>query len=252
MVRLLRILLPDRYNYDTQNLCGYFTETDLSFWIAAIALLGYSILKLWKKKEKEIHEWLALKKKYIRVMLIGVLSTVVCLWVMMSAVNTWIGSLGFFDSDFFLWNDNWGNGRGAAIKVGVLMFQKMPFLHKLIGVGPDCFCSYAYSIDETAAIILENFGGSRLTNAHNEILTSLINVGILGTIFYMGIFLSSIRRSYRKGIQNPMLFVPAVCVICYLCHNMVSFAQVLNLPFVIIMMAMGEKMLRGMSSPTDG
>ena len=38
--------------------------------------------------------------------------------------------------------------------------------------------------------------------------------------------------------------MPAVCVFCYLVHNMVSFAQVLNFPFVFLAIAMGEGMIR--------
>lgn len=274
LIRLMRILFPGKYNYDLNNLCGLFTETNLSLWIAVIALLCYvgllwiqrrsyheqndsednktevaenesSILQegmngreMWKDEDKQENV------RRIRRILLIVPAVIVLLWVILSVVNTWTSLSGFLDAGLFLWDESWGNGRGAALKAGVHMFKEMSFVQRLIGVGPDCFASYAYSIDEVAVDLRRYFGASRLTNAHCEIATSLINVGILGTLCYVGIFASFIKRCFKRGAERAVFYMPAVCVVCYLCHNLVSFAQVLNLPFVILVVAMGERMLR--------
>ena len=36
----------------------------------------------------------------------------------------------------------------------------------------------------------------------------------------------------------------AACIFCYLAHNLVSFSHVLNLPFVFLIMGMGEAIIR--------
>lgn len=92
------------------------------------------------------------------------------------------------------------------------------------------------------------FGDNRLTNAHNELLTSLVNIGITGTIFYFGFFLSSMIRCLKEAGKKQYLLIPAGCIFCYLIHNTVSFAQVLNLPYIFVIVAMGERMLRGDNS----
>lgn len=279
IIRLLRLIFPGRYNYELDNLCGYFTGNSLSLWIGAAGFIIYLLLRRSfirmeegigqrqseeeteprqkekesyknqvekaaakeKKKEKDIS---CMRRKRIRGVLIILSAAGILGWVILSAVHTWTGRFGFLDAGLFVWNESWGNGRGAALKAGFSMFREMSPIQKLIGVGPDCFADYAYSIGEVAAELRSYFGASRLTNAHCEIATSLINTGILGTMLYMGIFWSFIRRCFKCGAGNSMFYMPAVCVICYLSHNLVSFAQVLNLPFVVLVMAMGESMLR--------
>lgn len=244
LIRLARILFPGRYNYELNNLCGFFTETNISLWIALTALGGYGVLRYFSQRDQIFGSLEMQKSGKIRGMLIGVLFGVILLWVILSVVNTWTKWSGFLGAGLFLWDENWGNGRGMAIKAGFQMFKEMPFGKKLIGVGPDCFANFAYSVDEIAVGLREKFGASKLTNAHCELLTSLVNVGILGTLCYVGIFISFVGRCMKKGMEKPLLYIPAICAVCYLCHNVMSFAQVLNLPFVILVIAMGENILR--------
>ena len=137
-------------------------------------------------------------------------------------------------------DDSWGNGRGMTYRSAMMILTQMTPLQKLVGVGQDCFSAYAYSIPQVADELWQYFGNDRLTNAHNEILTMLVNHGIVGTISYLGIFITYL---YKTGKQSKNLYSIsiAVAVICYLVHNMVSFANVLNLPFLIILLAMGVK-----------
>ena len=70
------------------------------------------------------------------------------------------------------------------------------------------------------------------------------NIGLSGTVLYYAAFLSFAVRCLKRGAQNPYLCAAAVCVLCCLSHNMLSFSQVLNLPFAFLIMAMGEALLR--------
>lgn len=240
VVRVLRIIMPDNYNYDTNNLCGMLTGSNLLLAVAVICLFIGVILKCrgtgrWcnEGEIKRIHQWM---------MIIPV--TVFLLWGVITLLNTWKGIPGLKNSSVFLFDENWGNGRGATWKAGIEVFGEMPIIGKLFGVGPDCFCAYAYAQPKTAEMLRAYFGSIRLTNAHNELLTGLVNTGIFGVLLYLGIFLSSILRCLKRAEGEPYLFIPAVCAFCYLVHNAVSFAQVLNLPFIFLIMAMGEGLLR--------
>ncbi len=240
MVRMLRILFPERYNYDTNNLCGMVTDSDLLPAAAVFCLITGLILSRRNKKEWYREGTI----KIIHRILLAFPLILMLLWGILTFLHTWMGLPLFGEASIFLFDENWGNGRGATWRAGVRVFGEMPFLNKLFGVGSDCFSSFAYSQPDTARMLRSYFGESRLTNAHNELLTGLVNTGILGVLLYIGIFLSSMVRCLQKAERHFDFMISAACIFCYLVHNTVSFAQVLNLPFIFLIMAMGEGMLR--------
>lgn len=235
-VRLLRVLLPEGYNYDTDNLCARLTDSDLTLIVGVTALVVYFMLK-----RKQRAAWLTKKNcESIHRCMVGLLISGGLIWFALAGFNTWFGISGLKQNSFFLLSEGWGNGRGTAFKAAVEMFRQMPVFHKLIGVGPDSFSAYAYSLPETAEKLRSVFGSSRLTNAHNELLTCLVNEGILGVFLILGIFVPFVRRCMRKGEEDTAFYIYSISIVCYFCHNMVSFAQVLNIPFLFLMLGMGE------------
>lgn len=235
-VRLLRLILPEGYNYDTDNLCARLTDSDVTLALGVAALVVYFLLKRQRTKV-----WLKGKscKRVYRIM--AVLLAGSCLiWLVTAGFNTWHGISGLEQNSFFLLNESWGNGRGVIYRSAIEMLWQMSVFHRLIGVGPDCFSAYAYSLPETAEKIRAVFGSSRLTNAHNELLTCLVNEGIFGVFLITGMFAPFVKRCMGKGKENPVFYIFSVSIICYFCHNMVSFAQVLNLPFLFLILGMGE------------
>ena len=144
-----------------------------------------------------------------------------------------------------VFKDDWGNGRGGAWNCGINAYRSMDTLHKIVGVGPDCFADYVYDVPELAERLAGQFVNQRLTNAHNEQLTVLVNVGALGWLCYAGIFVSAFVRYMRRADRQPMLYLCAVGILAYTAHNMVSFQQVLNAPFVFIVLGIGERLYRG-------
>lgn len=97
------------------------------------------------------------------------------------------GIFGLAEVSLLVFRDEWANYRGAIWTDGVLVYRSMNPLYKLIGIGPDCFAEYLYTVPELADRVYAQFGDSRLTNAHNEWLTTLINQGVLGLVCYVGI-----------------------------------------------------------------
>ncbi len=238
-VRLLRTIMPENYNYAGNNLCGMLTASNYLLIAAVICLSAGLILKhcsgTWCN-ERTV--------KKIRRLIFIIPFLIFLVWGVITFLHTWKGIPGLAGNSVFLFDENWGNGRGATWKAGIKVFGDMPVIKKLFGVGPDCFDAYAYSQPETAEMLRNFFGSIRLTNAHNELLTGLVNTGVLGALLFLGIFLSSMVRCLRRAEGEFYLFIPAACMFCYLIHNMVSFAQVLNLPFVFLIIAMGEGLLR--------
>ena len=150
------------------------------------------------------------------------------------------------DADNFktVFRNDWGNGRGAAWNSGINAYQSMNTLHKIVGVGPDCFADYVYSMPELADRLVEQFSNRRLVNAHNEQLTILVNNGTAGWLCFAGLFLTAFVRYIRKARSQPMLYLCAVSMLAYTMHNLVSFQQILSAPYIFIVTGIGEKIYR--------
>lgn len=246
-VRILMELFPEGYNYEADNLCLKAAESNRLLAAAFICLAAGLFLKKKNVKFPKIGG----SVQRIRALLVGIPIAGVLFWAAFSFWNTKWGIPGFSDNSLFLFYGDWGNGRGEIWSVGIRLFGGLDGIGKLFGVGPDCFSAYAYSQPQTAGLLRDYFGDSRLTNAHNELLTSLINIGIAGTVLYFGFFLSGMKRCLKKAEKEACLLIPAVSVFCYLVHNIVSFAQVLNLPYVFLILAMGEGILRSVTADSD-
>lgn len=133
----------------------------------------------------------------------------------------------------------WGNGRGALWELSLQGFWRNGILQKLFGVGPDCFAEYIYSaFAEGAFPVLEGrWSGTVFANAHNEWLNHLINLGIVGTCCYLGIFVSGIRR-YRRYLPGIL------ALILYGTVSLTGFQQVLSTPFLFMTLGIAESYSR--------
>ena len=235
-VRILFRVFPGGYNYETNNLCLFLVHSNTVLFTGCFTFFLFLFLR-----ERSGNRSL---KKPVRTILAFLVTLCFLLWLLLALKNTKEGIPFLSQSSLFLLNSSWGNGRGAALKAGWDLFRQMPFSQKMLGAGPDCFSSLAYSPPELAAELNAAFGGSRLTNSHNELLTSLVNTGIAGTFLYLGIQLSFMARCLKRKTEADALYPMAACVFCYLIHNLVSFSQVLNLPFLFLILGMGEGVLR--------
>lgn len=257
-VRILLFLFPGGYNYEADNPCLSLAESNAVLLMGVITLVLFVFLRkrncqktlqtahapgLIPPDKRPVLPQSGLKRQ-VHIILAVSLSVGLFLWLLLSLINTRSGILLFSQSSLFLLNASWGNGRGASLKAGWDLFCQMSPAQKLLGAGPDCFSSLAYSLPEMAAWLNNAFGGNRLTNAHNELLTCLVNTGIAGTFLYLGILLSFMGRCLKRGAKHKSLYPLAACVFCYLVHNLVSFSQVLNLPLLFLIMGMGEAILR--------
>lgn len=156
------------------------------------------------------------------------------------------------DSYRMIFNEDWGHGRGAAWNCGINAYRSMDLAHKVLGIGADCFGDYVYDVPELADRLADQFVNQRLTNAHNEQLTLLVNVGLLGWLCYGGFFLSAFVRSIRGARRQPMLYLCAVSMLAYTVHNLVSFQQILNAPFMFIVLGIGEGLRRSDNGISNG
>lgn len=241
MARLLRYLPDFAMNYENE-LGNILTDTGLTLYIG-ILIGGVYLLLDYRMKRKDYQ--IAQHKGVCRTVML-LLTVLLSGYIVLLLGNTCLpeGISGLSGVQFFTFNDTWASSRGATWSCGILAYRHMSPLYKLVGVGPDCFAEYVYAAPELAQRAYEQFGRSRLTNAHNEWITVLVNQGIIGLICYAGIFLTAFGKYMKKARMKPALYLCAASVLTYMVHNMVSFQQVLNTPFVFMVLGIGEGVCR--------
>ncbi len=135
--------------------------------------------------------------------------------------------------------DDWGTGRGGLWRLAWEGFLRADGRQKFIGAGPDCFAEYIYGILPAHEIInpIGHWAEAVFANAHNEWLNHLVNLGILGTMAYLSIFIFAVFR-YR---QMPLgIFV----LVMYGIYSLVSFQQTVSTPLLFLILGICESRLR--------
>lgn len=141
----------------------------------------------------------------------------------------------------------WGSNRGATWAAGARCFWEADLFHKIFGVGPDCMYVFLSNegSDSLQTMVYNTFGGNRLTNAHNEWLTILVNMGVLGLVSYAGMMISAIRNFLQAGKSSALVGACGFCVLAYTVNNMFSFQQVMNISTVFVILGIGGNLLQG-------
>lgn len=222
-------------------------------WILFALIVGYVLCRILERRgcfRIEKHRWLWTILGMVVVMVI----CVVVFFILIDNKVLYFREVPFtVERDGYLelvFDEDWGNGRGATWNCGIEAYRSMDTVHKMVGVGPDCFSDYIYDKPELAQKLGDRFVNLRLTNAHNEQLTTLVNVGVLGWLCYMGIFVTAFVRCVRRGKRQLLLYPCAICILAYAIHNLVSFQQVLSTPYVFMILGIGEKLCRNTQEGT--
>ncbi len=178
-------------------------------------------------------------------------------FVLLLTANTLWGLGPLEGSPLFTFSPEWGSMRGATWTVGWMCFARQGFLRRFVGVGPDCMAPFIAGMQDgqVYALVQEWFGGLRLTNAHNEWLTLLVDTGILGAVSFAGLMLAAMTGFLRAG-ERPeggkwaaLAGACGLCVLAYTVHNMFSFQQIMNTPTLFVILGMGEAFRRAGADP---
>ena len=214
-----------------------FMSQSAIMWIALVAVAG-------------IYGWVFRKEVFVQktrtvfwIIFILVAAAVLftILFIIANTTGLLQNTLGYQSTNNYLLFDNqWGNGRGFAWIFATTTFAELPFLQKLFGVGPDCFSAYAASVPEYLEQMKAFWGDLVLTNAHNEYLTKLYNIGIVGLLAYVTMLVTGFTTFMKKRDWNPMFPAFALCIVSYMTHNIFCYEQVCCTPFFYILMGIGS------------
>lgn len=164
---------------------------------------------------------------------------------------------------YLYFDDAWGDARGWTWRMTCRMFEGLPFSRKLFGVGADCFAYYAYGIPEYAEAFRAVWGNVLLTNAHNEWLNMIFCQGIVGGLFYLGIFASGaagcllyggaklddegeslMDAEETGGIRQALVSGIGLCLLAYMGHNFFCYQQVCATGPIFVLLGIGVALVR--------
>lgn len=237
-------VFPEALNYENM-IEKWLTKYTIASGIFSFMVILYAAAHYQFKKRQMQIERIGFIRKAVVVLLFAAVMVIAAFIVYYNVF--YHGGTDSKAAQAFIIDEMWGNGRGTTLRTGIESFAVMPVWNKIVGIGPDCFYLYAYDQPDIAARLYSVFDNARLTNAHNEWLTVLVDTGILGMISYASVFLTAIYRQIKKGKEKDILLVCAVCMISYTAHNMISFQQVICTPTMFILIGFGENLYKKMN-----
>lgn len=247
---LLRVIFPHRLRElrGVSKIC-----LDMRFALVGMVITVAVAVLLWYLCEKKglQEEWAPKTRKRWRTGCLAAVFSVLGLLVVVIAMNTaglleqWFGIT--INSSYFMFDDNWGDYRGFNWKMTWRMFTELPLLQKLFGIGPDCYAFYAYSNPVYAEELTGFFGQNMVANAHNEWLNALLCNGIVGSLLYIGLFISVMVKCFTKDESermHPLAPMVGLCVLGYITHNVFCYQQICATGPIFVLMGVAIHSVR--------
>ncbi len=238
---IFQILFPDQaVDLDTLPTFTCQSLAMLLLLIAvALAYVGFRYLEK-NRKEFDISKYRVIRVAVLVLILLALLAGVIYI-----ALNT-TGKLPESmrsTNNYLMFNEFWGNNRGSSWMISVGTFIQSGWLRKLFGAGPDGFASSVYQF--YGDVLNKKWGENTiLTCGHNEWLTAIINMGLVGGLLYLGIFVSAIKRFFAKSKEYPELIAIAISILSYMGHNFFCYQQIICTPTIFILIGAGECIIR--------
>lgn len=212
-------------------------KAQAGYGVIGIILIADIVYLVWRKE----------KTRYLCKWILGA-SVILAFCVALFGLLNTIGGFGegYRGMEGILYYDkSWGNYRGSIWAHSVNVWRSLWIKQKMFGVGPDCYMNVAYSIDTTE--LRKYIGSSILQNAHNEWLNSIICLGVLGGLAYLGIFVISIWNSavrFRSNADYMLHLSMGLLVVIYVFYGCFCYQQCYSTPMIFILIAIYEGRLR--------
>ncbi len=221
-VAILLGIFGNRYNYES-SIMIICCEKQIGLIIIALSFFLYRVVSLCEEIKVP---W----KNVIYRRIIGAAAIVAFLGIIVA----W--GKGAFEGSF-------GNGRGIIWSISIDIYRDLYPWQKLFGVGQDCYFTYAYHDSIWADSLLNIFNGNILTNAHCEILTVLIERGIVGVLCYYGMICFVVYRILKdydtyEDEKKKYTLACVLPIIAYLCNSIVSFSTVISTPYLYVLLGL--------------
>lgn len=239
-IGILQKAMPERV-VRLDSISIFMSQSSATWYILAFFAVLYAVCFYLNKKEKlNVASF-----KFIRL----ILAALAVIAVIALVGYVYMNSTGQLPekyastNNYLFFNDHWGNNRGLSWRAAAGTMMQCDLPRKLFGAGPDGFAQfvYEYYAEPLNAQWSENV---TLTCCHNEWLNAIVNMGFLGGICYLGIFVAAFVRFIKKGKEYPEVYAVAISIAAYFCHNFFCYQQIICTPIIFILIGMGEALIR--------
>ncbi len=235
IMRVTEALHPGSLNYYSTFTRYLLSNATLILFIPAVT--GYSYLRFRKKEEQAKKVF----RIFAQVLIILSVALLITYTVLLICNSLWPGSAGkLAKEEALIFNDQWGSSRGTTWMDGLKVWNSFDLKRKLLGAGPDCFAAYAYSHGELAALFKAQFGSARLTNAHNEVITILVDQGLAGVAVFLCMVAAGAKEGIRglvSGKEMERILIWSALLSAFV-YNQFSFEQVMITPYFYLMLGL--------------
>lgn len=122
---------------------------------------------------------------------------------------------------------------------------KAAVMEKAYGRWTGLLSVYCYADTDLAGRLHHYFGQNQtLTNAHNEFLNQLFCTGGIGFAAFVGFLAAAVCRFWKNREKEPMALMGLLAVLVYGAHNFFCYQQVCCIPFLFLLIAMSENLVR--------
>lgn len=231
--------LPALKTKSMSQLQQFFVSGTSGFWLLIGSIMITNGLFLLDRK----HAGLVLPKTVPIIMasLVGVALLAIVAAVTYFTLNPDIPLRGMWQH--LRLGDTWGTNRGFMWRKSLEIFGDFSIWRKLFGSGPDTF----YYVFKPFFPELTQYWTTSTNAAHNEYLNYLITVGIFGASAYCTALIGAVTCCIRKMKQQPVGAVYCAAVICYGVQALVSIAQPITTPLLILFLSL----CAGMANPRN-
>lgn len=134
----------------------------------------------------------------------------------------------------FTFNDKWGTYRGYIWKRTADTYMDGGVKEKLFGFGNE---SIRKIVSEPRLIEMKSITKKVYDNAHNEFLQYLFTLGIFGLISYIGIIVTTLKRSINEKSDMTQLAL-AMAVLGYVVQSFININQPITTPLLFVFAGM--------------
>lgn len=202
-------------------------------------LLAGALFFVWNRKKSGKELPYDLIKKIVFI-IVAVVAAIVIVAVIAANLkqSAWEGALSALEH--LRLQDSWGSSRGYIWRMTVAAWLDLPLWDKITGYGLNYYHMFIQQYGGTA--VSEYFGGALLVDAHNELLQILTTMGVVGTIGYFGLLISTIVKSAKKIALRPSLLLGIIVVCSYMAQGLVNNPTVFLTPYLFLMLGMIKSM----------
>lgn len=213
---------------------GIMSEsTSFAYVVFALWILVAIIYIIGKNKPAEEHLNSRIRTAWIVVLCICACTVLYALYDANIAGN--ISRYGKM-ADYLVFNDSWGTDRGFVWKLSMNHYKDFSIVRKLFGYGPDTFgiLMHYNNFDE-----MINYNNTIFESAHNEYIHYLLTIGLLGTIAYIMLLITSCVRMVKTASNNPYVMSIVFAIIAYAAQATVNIAQPIVTPIMFTLLMIG-------------